>query len=283
MSTESIQEAPLAGRRILVTGIADEASLALPIARLLAARGAELVCAGLGASAGSAVRSESARRYLAEVEATFRRTVADALGAAVPAFALDVAADESIEALAAELSRRTLPLDGVVHAIAFDRTIRGGEARPLLEVTRAEFLDCMSVSAWSLVALAAAFQRAGVLARGGSLVALSYLGAERVMPHPYRNIGVAKAALERIVRELAAELGPHGVRVNAVRFSPWSHSRAGGAIPALDAAVADCDARAPLGNATPDALAFEVAHLLRPGLGVTGEVRHVDGGYQILG
>jgi len=123
-----------------------------------------------------------------------------------------------------------------------------------------------------------------VLADGAAIVALSYLGAERVMAHPYRNIGIAKAALERIVRELAAELGAsHRIRVNAERFSPWSKSRAGGAIPGLADAVATSAARAPLGNADPESLGHEVAHLLRAGLGVTGEVRHVDGGHHVLG
>lgn len=274
----------LAGRRVLVTGIADESSLALPIAREAAARGAELVCAGLGPAPGQAGLSDAARAYLERAHETFAATVARELGPAVPTFALDASSDESVAALADGLAKRGLAVDGVVHAIALDKTIRGGAARPLLEVTRQEFLDCMSVSAWSLVALAAALARAAVLADGGSIVALSYLGAERVMAHPYRNIGVAKAALERIVRELAAELGPaRGVRVNAIRFSPYDASRAGGAIPGLDAAVAHAAARAPLGNATPRALALEVTHLLAPGLAVTGEVRHVDGGYHGMG
>jgi len=274
----------LAGRRVLVTGIADAASLALHVAREVAAQGATLVCAGLGPAAGQPGLSEAARTYLARAYETFERTVADELGPTVPTFALDVAADESITALADELVAKGLAVDGVVHAIALDKTIRGGAARPLLDVTRQEFLDCMSVSAWSLVALTAALVRANVLAEGGSIVALSYLGAERVMAHPYRNIGVAKAALERIVRELAAELGrARGVRVNAIRFSPYTASRAGGAIPGLDEAVAHAAARAPLGNASPRALALEVAHLLRSGLDVTGEVRHVDGGYHAMG
>lgn len=235
----------LSGRRILVTGIASPASLALPIAEALRESGGELVCAGLGPTAHHHDLSAAARRYLAGAQQSF---------------------------------------ESVVHAVAMDRTIRGGAASPLLQVTRDEFLDCMSASAYSLLALVRVLVRADVLRTGASIVALSYLGAERVMSHPYRNIGVAKAALERLVRELAAELGPaFGMRVNAVRFSPWSKSRAGGAIPGLEEAMALAARRAPLGNADTTSLAHEVIHLLRPELAVTGEVRHVDGGYHVVG
>ncbi len=274
----------LTGRHVLVTGISDEASLALPIARAVQAADATLLCTGLGRTPHHAGLSPAAERYLADVHASFRTTVAGALGAGVRTAVLDASLDASVDGLAATLARAGVVLDGLVHAIAMDRTIRGGQAKRLCDVAREEFLDCMAISAWSLVALTAALLRTGALARGASVVALSYLGAARVMPHAYRNIGVAKAALERIVVELAAELGPsYGVRVNAVRFSPWTGSRAGKAIPGLNEAVATSGARAPLGNATPEALAAEVVHLLRPGLGVTGEVRHVDGGYHVLG
>lgn len=281
---KEIAPSPLAGRRVLVTGIADGSSLALPIAREAGRAGAQLVCTGLGPTAHHGPLSEAARSYLEGVQRSFEATVRESLGDDVRTLVLDASLDSSIEEAAAQLAASSLRIDGLVHAIALDRTIRGGRAKPLLEVTREEFLDCMSISAYSLIALVRALLRADALAKGASVVALSYLGAERVMAHPYRNIGVAKAALERIVRELAAELGrTHGIRVNAVRYSPYAQSRAGGAIPGLDEAVAAGDARAPLGNATPEALAAEVVHLLRPGLGITGELRHVDGGYHTLG
>ena len=277
-------DASLATRRVLVTGIADEGSLALPIAAALRRSGAELVCAGLGPSRHHGPLSTAAARYLARSAETFADTVHGHLGASVPTFLLDASLDGSIDDLAAALAARRLRLDGLVHAIALDRTIRSGSAKPLLEVTRDEFLDCMNVSAYSLLALTRALLRAGVLADGAAIVALSYRGADRVMAHPYRNIGVAKAALERIVRELAQELGAtHRIRVNAIRFSPWTGSRAGRAIPGLEEAVATSAARAPLGNADPTSLGHEVAHLLRADLCVTGEVRHVDGGQHVLG
>lgn len=274
----------LQGRTMLVTGIADAASLALPIARALQRDGASLVCAGLGPTPHHDRISDAARDHLAAAHAKFRETVAAHLGAATPALVLDASLEASLADFARSLREAGTRLDGVVHAIALDRTIRRGTAKPLLEVTRDEFLDCMNVSAYSLLGLTRVLLAEGVLAQGASIAALSYLGAERVMFHPYRNVGVAKAALERIARELAAELGrSHQIRVNVVRYSPWSQSRAGGAIPDLDAAVAHCETRSPLGNASPDALASELLHLMQPGLRVTGEIRHVDGGYHLLG
>lgn len=276
--------ASLAGRRFLVTGIVDAASLALPVAREIQRQGGALVCAGLGPTRGQEGLSPSAASYVRLSFESFTKTVHEELGADVPCLALDVTRDESLDELAATLAERGLAVDGLLHSVALDRTIRGGRAKPLLEVSREEFLDCMSVSAWSLIGLVRSLLTARVLLPGSSVVSLSYLGAERVMPHPYRNVGAAKAALERITRELAAELGPaHGVRVNAIRFSPYAASRAGGAIPALEEMVHSAQRRAPLGNAPPESLAAEVAHLLRPGIAVTGEVRHVDGGYHVLG
>lgn len=274
---------PLAGRRILVTGIVDGQSLALQIARKLKDSGAELVCAGLGLSPHHSSLSDAGRNYLVKSGASFEATVRDALGANTPTVVLDATVDATLEAAGQELDRRGLALDGLLHAIAMDRTIRGGVAQPLLSVSRRDFLDCLDVSAYSLIAIVRALTERNLMRSGGSIVALSYLGAERIMSHAYRNIGVAKAALERITRELAFELGrERGIRVNAVRFSPFSASRAGGAIPDLAAAIEKSAAAAPLSNATPEALALEVAHLMHPEHAITGEIRHVDGGYHAV-
>ena len=274
----------LAGRRYLVTGIADQASLALFVADELRRLGSDLVCAGLGSTPHHTGLSDKALSYLESTYASFCTTVRGTLGSEVPTFPLDVTLDGSIDDFARELAERRLALDGIVHSIAMDKTIRGGEVKPLLEVRREEFLSCMDVSAYSLIALVRALIAREVLQRGSSVVALSYLGAERVVMHPYKNVGVAKAALERITVELAMELGKsHAIRVNAVRFSPYTESRAGGAIQGLREAVANCQERGPMGNARPEDLAFEVAHLLRPNSRITGEVRHVDGGYHIVG
>ena len=271
-------------RRYLVTGIADEHSLALEIARTLKESGAELVCAGLGMTPRHTDVSEAGRRYLAETFEAFEAVVAKELGAETPTVVLDASLDGAIVDACERLRDRDLALDGFVHAIAMDRTIRRGVASPLLEVSREDFLHCLDVSAYSLIGITRELLRHDRLRRGASIVALSYLGAERAMSHAYRNIGVAKAALERAARELAYELGPtHGIRVNCVRFSPWAASRAGGAIPELVDAVAKAEAAAPLGNASPGSLAKEVVHLLQPNLDVTGSVRHVDGGYNFVG
>jgi len=271
---------PLEQRRVLVTGIVDASSLALAIAREIRAQGGEVVATGLGPTPHHGTLSERARGFLQNTWEAFRKTVAEELGPEVPTLACDVTLDPSLADLAGGLAEAGGTVDGVVHAVALDRTLRRGRAASLLETSREDFLSCVDVSAWSLVALAQALLEARALRPGASLVALSYIGAERVVSHPYKSIGVAKAALERAVVELAAELGPeHAVRVNAVRFSPYTASRAGGAIPALAEAEAHSAAASPLGNARPQDLALEVAHLLRPELAVTGEIRHVDGGH----
>jgi len=269
----------LDGRRILITGIRDASSLACFVARAVREAGGEVVCAGLGPTPHHAELSGRAERYVAEAWEAFRKTVETELGADVPALAFDVTREATLHDLAGELAARELPVDGLLHAVAQDRTLRQGTAQPLIEVSREDFLGCLDVSAYSLVAMLRALRDASLLRRGASAVALSYVGAERVVRHPYKNVAVAKAALERIVVELAAELGPAlGVRVNAVRFAPWAESKAGSAIAGLAEAAERWDAEAPLGSPGPEDLADEVVHLLRPRLAVTGEVRNVDGG-----
>lgn len=277
------QQGTLAGRHVLVTGIADQASLATHVARAIQAAGGTPVCAGLGPTPDRTALSERARAHLAASYESFRKTVEVELGKETLTLPCDLSLDSSIDALAGALAERGLSLGGVLHAVAFDRTLRRGGHASLLETSRDDFLECMNVSAYSLVALLRGLLGRRVLEPGSGVVALSYLGAARVVAHPYKNVGVAKAALERIVGELAAELGPaHGVRVNAVRFSPYSDSKAGGAIPGLEEAAHRAAETSPLGTASPAALGDEVVHLLRPAGAVTGEVRHVDGGQHLL-
>ena len=282
MTSRTDASAPLQGRTILVTGISDGASLAAHGARRIQHAGGQPICTGLG-PAGQPDLSERARTHLQTTFESFQATVAEVLGASTPTLACDLSMDASVAQLATTLAERDLQIDGVLHAVAFDRTLGKGTYQPLLDTTRDDFLECMNVSAYSLIALVRELLAAGVLCRGAGVVALSYLGAERVMRHPYKNVGVAKAALERIVSELAVELGrSHGVRVNAVHFSPYSASRAGGAIPGLVDAEKRAQEECPLGNAGPESLGDEVVHLMRPESAITGEIRHVDGGQHLL-
>jgi len=274
----------LDGRNILITGIADEQSLALIIARRLREEGARLICAGLGETQHQGAVSPATQRFLRESRERFEKVVHENLGGDTTTIIFDASIEESVVDAANELKDIGLSVDGVLHSIALDRTIRGEAVKPLLDVSRQEFMDCMNVSAYSLIAITRALHQKGRLTSGASIVSLSYLGAERIMSHPYRNIGVAKAALERITRELAIELGrTSGIRLNAIRFSPYSSSRAGGAIPGLEDAAARANEIAPLGNATPEALAREIAYLMHPETMITGETRHVDGGYHVMG
>lgn len=277
-------EGALRGKKILITGITDGASLAMHIARRVQAEGAELYCTGLGRTAHHGQLSEKGAAYLDRTYADFQAAVREKLGADVFTAPLDATVDGSIVDAAKQIREKAGALDGVLHSIAMDKTIRGGTVKPFLETTREEFMSAMDVSAYSLLSLTRELLNCGALARGASIIALSYLGSVRVMHHPYRNIGVSKAALERIVLELAYELGKsHEIRVNALRFSPYTESKAGGAIEGLARAVEMQNSDSPLGNARPEDLAEEVAFLLRPNLRITGEIRHVDGGYHMRG
>jgi len=283
MRTDAREGGTLRGRRVLVTGIVDESSLALHVAQTLQSAGADLVCAGLGPTPHRTGLSERAARHMQASYEVFEKTVDTMLGSGVGRLPWDVAADGSIEDVATWLEERDLALDGVLHAVAFDRTIGRSEGTGLLGTSRADFLECMSVSAWSLIGLLRALVDRDRLRADSAVVALSYIAAERVVPHRYDNIALAKAALERAATQLAVELAsPLGVRVNVVRFSPYSASRAGGAIPGLSDAERHAAERAPLGNARPEALGHEVVHLMRPEAAITGEIRHVDGGYHVM-
>lgn len=274
----------LNGKTYLVTGIADQNSLAMYIAKAIINHGGKVVCTSLGVSQHHQNLSEKARAFLNSTYEAFTEAVETELGKAVETYVLDVSLDESIQEVCNQL-KRTNPkgIDGFIHAIAMDKTIRNKQVKPLLDVNFSEFCDTMQVSAFSLVSLSSAFSKANLLNDDASICSLSYIAAAKVTFHPYRNISIAKAALERITVELADELGrKNGTRVNCVRFSTYMGSKAGNAT-LTKADVAFSDKKSPLGNARPEDLAFEVLHLLRPKSRITGEIRHVDGGYNIVG
>lgn len=270
------------GETFLITGIADAGSLAMYVAKEVIANGGKVVCTGLGMSPFHQHLSDKAAQFLTKSFEDFNKAVHAELGN-VPTAVLDVSLDESMEAFALEMASQGIRLNGLLHAIAMDKTIRQKEVKPLLEVTKQEFADTMDISAFSLVRLTHFLLKHGVLAEGASICSLSYIAAAKVTFHPYRNISIAKAALERITVELADELGRnHGMRVNAIRFSPYMGSKAGTAT-LRESDLQISEEVSPLGNALPQDLAREVVHLFRPGNRITGEIRHVDGGYNIMG
>ena len=273
----------LQDKRFLITGISDAGSLALHAAKAIVEQGGQVVCAGLGVTPHHADLSDKARAYLSANEAAFRETVKAELGEDTPILILDATQEDSMTDLAAGLVEKGLHFDGFLHSIAMDRTIRNKQVKPLLEVTQAEFCDTLGVSAFSLVRITHHLLKTGALRDGSSICSLSYIAAEKVTFHPYRNMSVAKAALERITIELADELGrSRGIRVNALRFSPYLGSKAGTAT--LEPSdVEKAESMSPLGNAGPRDLALEIVHLMQPGLRITGEIRHIDGGYHITG
>ena len=273
----------LQDKRFLITGISDAGSLALHAAKAIVEQGGQVVCAGLGVTPHHTDLSDKARAYLSANEAAFRETVKAELGEDTPILILDATQEDSMADLAAGLAESGLHLDGFLHSIAMDRTIRNKQVKPLLEVTQAEFCDTLGVSAFSLVRITHHLLKTGALRDGSSICSLSYIAAEKVTFHPYRNMSVAKAALERITIELADELGrSRGIRVNALRFSPYLGSKAGTAT--LEPSdVEKAGSMSPLGNAGPRDLALEIVHLMQPGLRITGEIRHIDGGYHITG
>lgn len=270
-------------KTFLITGIADKNSLAMFVAKKIIENGGNVVCTGLGVSEFHTNLSDKAKDFLNKNHSDFSSSVKNELGDKVVTEILDVTLEESIDAFAKKMKTQNIQFDGFLHAIAMDKTIRQKEVKPLLEVTKDEFCDTMEVSAYSLIRIAHYLFRYEIMQPKASICSLSYIAAAKVTFHPYRNISIAKAALERITIELADELGrKNGTRVNVIRFSPYMGSKAGTAtLNQEDFNTAD--KISPLGNATPDDLANEVIHLFRPNGRITGEIRHVDGGYNIMG
>jgi len=271
------------GKTYIITGIADKHSLAMYVAKEILKNNGKVICTGLGVSEFHENLSDRAKAFLTQSHKLFTDSVKEELGEDVETHILDVTLPESIEDLCVKLKESNQNIDGLLHAIAMDKTIRKKVVKPLLEVNFDEFCDTMEVSAFSLVSLTAKLKEHGLLNTGASICSLSYIAAKKVTFHPYRNMSIAKAALERITIELADELGrQNGIRVNCVRFSTYLGSKAGNATLTTED-VEHAGNKSPLGNASPQDLAYEVAHLLRPETRITGEIRHVDGGYNIMG
>ncbi|MEO1048716.1 MAG: enoyl-ACP reductase FabI [Pseudomonadota bacterium] len=250
------------GKRGLIMGLANDKSLAWGIAQQLAAQGAEL-----------------AFSYQGDALAKRVKPLAEQLGSDFT-FECDVSDMASLDAAFATLKERWDTLDFVVHAIGFSdkNELRGKYVDTSLE----NFLMTMNISAYSLVAVS---QRAAAMMpeSGGSILTLTYYGAEKVMPH-YNVMGVAKAALETSVRYLANDLGPQNIRVNAISAGPVKTLAASG-IGDFRYILKWNELNAPLRRTiTIDDVGGSGLYLLSDlSAGVTGEVHHVDAGYHTVG
>ena len=251
----------LSGKRALILGIANERSIAWGIARSMHEEGASLALT---------YQNESIRKRVVPLGRQ--------VGAEIVAPA-DVSDPESLDSLFEEISERWGRLDALVHAIAYsDRTELNGR---FIDTSRENFAVSLDVSCYSLIDLA---RRARpLMSAGGSILTVTFRGSNRVVPY-YNVMGVAKAALESSVRYLANDLGPEGIRVNAVSPGPMK-TLAGAAIRGARNTFRHTEANAPLGaNATLEAIGGTAAYLASGHAGcTTGEIITVDGGFHILG
>ena len=251
----------LAGSRILVTGVLSNRSIAYGIARAARREGADLAFTYAG---------ERFKDRVTELAADFDSDIV---------LPCDVASDAEITSLFEGLRARWDGLDGLVHAIAFaQREAISGE---LLDgLSREAFRQAHDISAYSFPALAKAALPM-MEGRAASLITLTYLGAERVVPH-YNTMGLAKASLEASVRYLAANLGPKGIRVNAISAGPIRTLAASG-IAGFGKILKHVEAYAPLRrNVTTDDVGNAAVFLLsKLAAGITAEVLHVDAGYNV--
>ena len=252
----------LEGRHGLVLGVANKRSIAWGIAQAAHRAGARLALTYQG---------ERLQENVTELAAQLRDPLV---------LPCDVTKDEDLAALAEKVRAEFGSLDFVVHAVAF--ALREELDGEFLNTSREGYRIAQDVSSYSLTALARATAPL-MEGRGGSIVTLSYLGGERVVPH-YNVMGVAKAALEMSVRYLAADLGPKGIRVNAISAGPIKTLAASG-VHGLSKMLEYHRNHAPLRRTTDqeevgDAALFLLSPLSR---GITGEVIHVDGGFHVMG
>lgn len=253
----------LAGKSFVVMGVANKRSAAWAIAQSLHNAGARLVFTYQG---------ERLKKNVEELVATLDRQ--DSL-----ILPCDVSKDEEIESVFQTIKQELGIIHGVAHCIAFAKTEElQGE---YVNTSRDGYHLAQDISAYSLVAVARAAKE--LMAEGGSIVTLTYLGGERVVKN-YNVMGVAKAALDASVKYLAHDLGQYGIRVNAISAGPMRTLAAKG-ISEFNKLVNIFEEKAPLRKMVTqeevaDAALFLFSHLSR---GITGEILHVDGGYNIIG
>jgi enoyl-[acyl-carrier protein] reductase I len=250
----------MAGKRGLVMGVANDHSIAWGIAQAIAAQGGEI-----------------AFTYQGDPQAKRLKPLADSIGAKF-VLPCDVEDDDQIDAVFAALKAEWGNIDYVVHAVAFsDREELKGR---YVNTSRENFTHSLAISCYSFTAVA---QRAiQMMGRGGSLLTLTYLGANRVTPN-YNVMGVAKAGLEASVRYLAADLGPDGIRVNAISAGPM-RTLAGSVIGESRSVYRWNKHHSPL------RMSIELEHVGNAALyllsdmssGVTGEIHYVDAGFNVV-
>jgi len=251
----------MAGKKGLIMGVANNRSIAWGIAKACADQGAEI-----------------ALTYQGEAFKKRVEPLAQELGAHVVGHC-DVTEEETLDAVFANVEKQFGKLDFLVHAIAFsDKEELDGR---YIATTRQNFLRTMDISVYSFTNVARRAE--AIMNDGGSLLTLTYYGAEKVMPH-YNVMGVAKAALEASVRYLAVDLGGRGIRVNAISAGPIKTLAASG-IGDFRYILRWNEYNAPLKRTVSveevgDSGLYLLSDLSR---GVTGEVHHVDSGYHVVG
>ncbi|WP_376780400.1 enoyl-ACP reductase FabI [Paracoccus jeotgali] len=259
----SSSEAPglMTGKRGLIMGLANDKSIAWGIAKALADQGAEL-----------------ALSYQGETMKKRAVPLAEELGTKM-LFDCDVGDEASVAAMFDEIAQGWGSMDFLVHAISYsDKTQLRGR---YVDTTHDNFMKTMDISVYSFTLVAR--HAAALMTNGGSMVTLTYYGAERVMPH-YNVMGVAKAALEASVRYMAEDLGKDNIRVNAISAGPIKTLAASG-IGDFRYILKWNELNSPLRrNVTQDEVGKSALYLLSDlGSGVTGETHHVDAGYHLVG
>ena len=252
----------MAGKRGLIMGVANKNSIAWAIAQQLAAQGAELAFTYQG--------DKLLRRVKPLAESVGSDTLVDC----------DVTNDDQMDAAFKAIEAKWGKIDFLVHAIAFagKDQLAGSFVE---QTTREGFKSALDISAYSFVD--AARRASHIMNDGGSMVTLTYLGSERVVPN-YNVMGVAKAALEACTRYIAADLGPRGIRVNAISAGPIKTLAAAGIGSGRHMFRFNKAASALQDNTDPVGVAGAALYLLSDlGLSCTGETHHVDGGFHAIG
>jgi enoyl-[acyl-carrier protein] reductase I len=250
------------GKTALVTGVLDEHSMAWPIAKYLNDAGAHIALS---------IQRKAIRRTMGNVPQQLDNPLI---------VECDVSKDDEIEKMVTEVGQAFGHIDFLIHSIGY-APLQSFEKR-FVEISRADFALALDISAYSLIALARCalpFMRE----RGGSILALTYLAGERVIPG-YQLMSVTKAALENIIRNLAYDLGPYRIRVNGLSPGPVP-TKAGTSIPGFSLMLEHVKVFSPLQCEITNADTGKAALFLCSPLAekITGEILHIDGGYNILG